>query len=124
MVLVSICGLSGCNGNEPEETSRVESVSSGYGKVIELAKAEFNEVFKEFANLKIEETTTMARTDEAKEIVVQIKYSSNNGDGVYGFLYNLDDYSNPELIELGQDVTIDNRFIGENGLNNQLRGKL
>ena len=108
MVLVSICGLSGCNGNAPEETPGVESVSSDYGKVIELAKAEFNEVFKEFANLKIEETTTMARTDEAKEIVVQIEYSSNNGDGVYGFLYNLDDYSNPELIEHGQDVTIDN----------------
>ena len=108
MVLVSICGLSGCNGNVPEESPGVESVSSDYGKVIELAKAEFNEVFKEFENLKIEETTTMARTDEAKEIVVQIKYSSNNGDGVYGFLYNLDDYSNPELIEHGQDVTIDN----------------
>ena len=107
MVLVSICGLSGCNGNAPGETPGVESVSSDYGKVIELAKAEFNEVFKEFENLKIEETTTMARTDEAKEIVVQIEYSSNNGDGVYGFLYNLDDYSNPELIEHGQDVTID-----------------
>lgn len=108
MVLVSIYGLSGCNGNAPEGTPGVKSVSSDYGKVIELAKAEFNEVFKEFENLKIEETTTMARTDEAKEIVVQIAYSSNNGDGVYGFLYNLDDYSNPELIEHGQDVTIDN----------------
>ena len=50
----------------------------------------------------------MARTDDAKEIVVQIEYSSNNGSGVYGFLYNLDDYANPELIEHGQDVTIDN----------------
>ena len=108
MVLVSICGLSGCNGNAPEETPGVESVASDYGKVIELAKAEFNEVFKEFENLKIEETTTMARTDEAKEIVVQIEYSSNNGDGVYGFLYNLDDYSNPELLQQGENITIDN----------------
>ena len=108
MVLASICGLSGCNGNVPEESPGVESVSSDYGKVIELAKAEFNEVFKEFENLKIEETTTIARTDDAKEIVVQIEYSSNNGSGVYGFLYNLDDYANPELIEHGQDVTIDN----------------
>ena len=108
MVLVSICGLSGCNGNAPEETPGVESVSADYGKVIELAKEEFNEIFKEFENLKIEETTTMARTDDAKEIVVQIEYSSNNGSGVYGFLYNLDDYANPEMIEHGQDVTIDN----------------
>ena len=108
MVLVSICGLSGCNGNAPEETPGVESVSLDYAKVIELAKAEFNEVFKEFENLKIEKTTTMARTDEAKEIVVQIEYSSNNGDGVYGFLYNLDDCSNPELLQQGADITIDN----------------
>lgn len=108
MVLVSICGLSSCNGNGSEETSGVESVSSDYGKVIEFAKAEFNEVFKEFENLKIEETTTMARTDEVKEIVVQIKYSSSNGNGVYGFLYNLDDYSNPELLQQGEDITIDN----------------
>ena len=108
MVLVSICGLSSCNGNAPEETTGVESVSSDYGKVIELAKAEFNEVFKKFENLKIKETTTMARTDEAKEIVVQIEYSSNNGDGVYGFLYNLDDYSNPELLQQGEDITINN----------------
>lgn len=111
MVLVSICGLSGCKDNAPEETPGVEeSVSADYGKVIELAKEEFNEIFKEFENLKIEETTTMARTDDAKEIVVQIEYSSNNGSGVYGFLYNLDDYANPELIEHGQDVTIDNLF--------------
>lgn len=108
MVLVSICGLSGCNGNVPEETPGVESVSSDYGKVIELAKAEFNEVFKGFENLKLEETATMARTDDAKEIVVQITYSSSNGNGVYGFLYNLDDYSNPELLQQGKDVTIDN----------------
>ena len=109
MLLISICGLSGCKDNVSEETPGVEeSVSSDYGKVIELAKEEFNEIFKEFENLKIEETTTMARTDDAKEIVVQIEYSSNNGSGVYGFLYNLDDYANPELIEHGQDVTIDN----------------
>lgn len=50
----------------------------------------------------------MARTDDVKEIVVQIEYSSSNGSGVYGFLYNLDDYANPELIEHGRDVTIDN----------------
>lgn len=102
--LIYICGLIGCNDNVAE----IENVSTDYGKVIELAKEEFNEIFKEIENLKIEETTTMARTDDAKEIVVQIEYSSNNGDGVYGFLYNLDDYANPELIKHGQDVIIDN----------------
>ena len=105
-ILFCLLGLNGCDNNT--DNSVKQEVSSDYGKVIELAKAEFNEVFKEFENLKIEETTTMARTDEAKEIVVQIEYSSNNGDGVYGFLYNLDDYSNPELLQQGEDITIDN----------------
>ena len=50
----------------------------------------------------------MDRTDDAKEIVVQIKYSSSNGNDVYGFLYNLNDYSNPELLQQGEDITIDN----------------
>ena len=109
VVLVSICGLSGCKDNVTKETPGAEeSVSLDYGKAIELAKEEFNEIFKEFENLKIEETATMARTDDAKEIVVQIEYSSNNGSGIYGFVYNLDDYANPELMEHGQDVTIDN----------------
>lgn len=108
MLLISICGLSGCKDNVSDEAPEIEAVSSDYGKVIELAKEEFNEIFKEFENLKIEETATMARTDDAKEIVVQIEYSSKNGDGIYGFLYNLDDYTNPELMEHGQDVTIDN----------------
>ena len=108
MLLISICGLSACNGNVLDETDEIETVSSDYGKVIELAKVEFAEIFKEFENLKIEEVATMARTDDAKEIVVQIEYSSNNGSGVYGFLYNLDDYANLKLIEHGQDITIAN----------------
>ena len=108
MLLISICGLSGCKDNVSDEAPEIESVSSDYGKVIELAKEEFNEIFKEFENLKIKETATMARTDDAKEIVVQIEYSSSNGSGVYGFLYNLDDYANPELIHHGEDITVEN----------------
>ena len=108
MLLINICGLSACNSNVLDETNEKEIVSSDYGKVIELAKVEFAEIFKEFENLKIEGTATMARTDDMKEIVVQIEYSSNNGGGVYGFLYNLDDYANPKLIQHGQNITIDN----------------
>ena len=109
LTLVFICLLSlcGCNNNTADTTAEHEAVSADYGKVIDLAKEEFAEVFKEFENVQIEETTTMARTDDAKEIVVQFKYSSSNGDGVYGFLYNLDDYANPELMQHGEDITID-----------------
>lgn len=106
--LFCVLGLVGCNNNTDDSTTKIEVVSADYGKVIELAKAEFAEIFKEFENLQIEEIATMARTDDAKEIVVQIKYSSSNGNGVYGFEYNLDDYANPELIQHGEDITIDN----------------
>lgn len=107
LALVCIVTLCGCNNNTDDTTVEHEAVSADYGKVIDLAKAEFAEIFKEFENVQIEETTTMTRTDDAKEIVVQIEYSSSNGDGVYGFLYNLDDYANPELIQHGEDITID-----------------
>ena len=107
LTLISIFVLCGCNNNTADSTAEHEAVSADYGKVIDLAKSEFTEVFKEFENVKIEETSTMTRTDNAKEIVVQFKYSSSNGDGVYGFLYNLDDYANPELVRHGDYITID-----------------
>ena len=50
----------------------------------------------------------MARTDDAKEIVVQFKYSSSNGNGLYGFRYAIDEYGNHELMQHGKDITIDN----------------
>ena len=108
LALICLLGLCGCNNNNADSPAEHEAVSADYGKVIDLAKEEFAEVFKEFEDVQIEETATMTRTDDAKEIVVQIKYSSSNGDRVYGFLYNLDDYANPELIQHGEDITIDN----------------
>ena len=107
LAIVCLLGLCGCNNNNADSSAEHETVSADYGKVIDLAKEEFAEVFKEFEDVQIEETTTMARTDDAKEIVVQFKYSSSNGDGVYGFLYNLDDYANPELVRHGEYITID-----------------
>lgn len=103
---ILVC-LMGCN-NAADRMTKNEVVSKDYGKVIELAKSEFNYIFKEFEDIQIEETVTMARTDDENEIVVQIKYSSSNGDGVYGFIYNLEDYANPELIQHGENVTVDN----------------
>ena len=110
LTLVFICLLSlcGCNNNTADTTAEHEAVSADYGKVIDLAKEEFAEVFKEFEDVQIEETTTMARTDDAKEIVVQFKYSSSNGNGLYGFLYTIDEYGNHELMQHGEDITIDN----------------
>ena len=107
LALVCVLGLVGCNKKAIVSTSECEAVSTDYGKVIDLAKTEFAEIFKEFDNIQIDETSTLIRTEDAKQIVVQITYSSNNGSGVYGFEYNLDDYTNPELIRHGEDITID-----------------
>ena len=108
LALVCLWGLCGCNNNNADSPAEHEAVSADYGKVIDLAKEEFAEVFKEFEDVQIEETTTMARTDDAKEIVVQLKYSSSNGNGLYGFLYTIDEYGNCELMQHGKDITIDN----------------
>lgn len=107
LALVCILALCGCNNNTADTAADNEAVSADYGKVIDLAEAEFAELFKEFENVQIEETATMTRTDDAKEIVVQFKYSSSNGNGVYGFLYNLDNYANPELVQHGEDINSD-----------------
>ena len=108
LAFVCLLGLCGCNNNNADSPAEHEAVSADYGKVVDLAKEEFAEVFKEFEDVQIEETTTMARTDDAKEIVVQFKYSSSNGNGLYGFLYTIDEYGNHELMQHGKDITIDN----------------
>lgn len=108
LTLACILALCGCNSNTADTVAEHKAVSADYGKAIDLAKAEFAEFFKGFEDVQIEETSTMTRTDDAKEIVVQFKYSSSNGNGVYGFLYNLDDYANPELVQHGEDINIDN----------------
>ena len=93
--------------NETTVGSEEAVVSKDYGLVIEFAKTEFTNIFKEYENVHIEETSTMARTDGEEAVIVQIRYTSPQGDGVYGFEYLLEDYANPELIQHGANVTID-----------------
>ena len=108
-LLVLLCSviLSACT-NSPNADVAEESVPVSYGKTIELAKAEFETVFTEYEGLKITETATLSRTDEATNIVVQIAYTSDRGDGVYGFEYIKDEYGNWDIVQQGEDVTIDN----------------
>ena len=109
VILASVCilGVCGCNNNISDSIAEHEAVVADYGKVNELAKAEFTEMFKEFENIQIEQISTMTRTADNTEIVVQFEYSSNSGNGVYDFLYNLDDYANPELMKHGKEITVD-----------------
>ena len=108
LVLIFIFPLHGCNKTTADITAHHETVSVDYGKVISLAKEEFAKVFKELEDVQIEETATMSRTDDASKIVVQFKYSSRSSNGVYGFLFKLDNYANPELVQQGENITNDN----------------
>lgn len=59
LALACILALCGCNSNTADTVAEHKAVSADYGKVIDLAKAEFTELFKEFENVQIEETSTM-----------------------------------------------------------------
>ena len=107
LALLLAFAVSACS-NSPEANVEVAAVSVSYGKPIELAKEEFETIFAEYEGLKITETATLDRTDEATNIVVQISYTSDNGDGVYGFEFAKDAYGNWEILQQGEDVTIDN----------------
>ena len=107
LALLLAFAASACS-NSSETNFEVAGVSVSYGKPIELAKEEFETIFAEYEGLKITETATLDRTDEATNIVVQISYTSDNGDGVYGFEFAKDTYGNWEILQQGEDVTIDN----------------
>lgn len=107
LTLLLAFAASACS-NSSEANFEVAGVSVSYGKPIELAKEEFVTIFAEFEGLEIIETATLSRTDKATNIVVQISYTSDNGDGVYGFEFSKDSYGNWEILQQGEDVTIDN----------------
>ncbi len=105
VLLTAACLLfGGCSQTQGEVDQASQEVPADYGQVIELAKAEFEAVFAEFAELKIEQTATMVRADDSNQIVVQFTYSSANGDGVYGFEYRKDQNGTPELLHQGEAV--------------------
>ena len=107
LALLLVFAASACS-NSSEANFKVAGVSVSYAKPIELAKEEFETIFADFEGLEITETATLSRTDEATNIVVQITYTSDNGDGVYGFEFAKDTYGNWEILQHGNDVTIDN----------------
>ena len=50
----------------------------------------------------------MARTTSTERVVIQFSYSSDNGDGVYGFEIEKTATGSYDIIQQGEDVTIDN----------------
>ena len=100
--------VSSACSNSSEANFEVTDVAVSYVKPIELAKEEFETIFSGLEGLEITETVTLSRTDEATNIVVQITYTSDNGDGVYGFEFAKDAHGNWEILQKGEYVTINN----------------
>ena len=107
LALICFVALSACS-NSSDTDAAVSAVPAYYGVPIELAKEEFETVFAEFEGLVITETATLSRTDDATNIVVQISYTSDRGGGVYGFEYIKDEYGNWDVLQQGENLTIDN----------------
>ena len=107
LVLITVLALPACS-NPSDADTKEERTSVSYGKPLELAKGEFDATFTEYDGLKITDIATLSRTDDATNIVVQITYTSDHGDSVYGFEYIKDEYGNWDILQQGEDVTIDN----------------
>ena len=64
-------------------------------------------MFSEFEGLEITNTSTSARTDDCDHVIVQIAYTANQADGVYGFEFRKDKAGNIERLQQGEDITTD-----------------
>ena len=74
-------------------------------QICEMARVEFEEIFKDYRNIRIDETSIMARTDDMNHIVIIFEYSSDDGSGSYGFEYRDGENGSAKLIAHGKDVT-------------------
>ena len=82
--------LAACASPEGADT-KTEAVPPSYGAANEAAREEFAAVFAELTNLKITDSATMAWAGDPKHIVIELHYTADQGEGVYGFEYALDE---------------------------------
>lgn len=112
--ILSLAGCGNVSGGDKSKPHRVEAsaeteeMPADYGDALILAQDEFNRTFAEFANLQITETSTMARTAGTERVVIQFRYSSDNGNGVYGFEIEKTAAGSYDIVKQGENVTIDN----------------
>ena len=114
VLLISTLLLSGCHDTDNSVSdTNTEAVPANYAAGVEQATDEFLSIFSSFQNLEVIETSTMVRTDDNSLIDIQFTYTSDNGNGIYGFEYQKDNYGNYGLVRHGEDVTIDNLVNAE-----------
>jgi hypothetical protein len=98
-VVCALCALLAACASPGGADAKTEVVPPSYGASIEAAKEEFAAVFAEFTNLKITDSATMAWAGDPKHIVIELHYTADQGEGVYGFEYALDEEGSPELLD-------------------------
>ena len=101
VLILAACGTKTSEVNTEEKTV-------DYGVAVTAAQDEFNRTFSDYSNLKITETSTKARTDSTDRVVIQFSYSSDNGNGVYGFEMEKTATGSYDIIQQGEDIGIDN----------------
>lgn len=106
LLLALLVILAACACSAAPDAAK-EAVPVDYSSVVELAKKEFAAVFSEFEGLEITNTSTSARTDDCDHVIVQIAYTANQADGVYGFEFRKDKAGNIERLQQGEDITTD-----------------
>ncbi|MFI3326330.1 MAG: hypothetical protein R3Y35_09175 [Clostridia bacterium] len=106
MVCVIMLAMVGCSNNNSQTDIAHEVIDNT--TAIDLAKNEFHSIFAEFEDLEIDQIATSSRTDDSNQIVVEITYSSSNGDGTYGFEYTKDENANYTLKKHGENISVYN----------------
>lgn len=106
MCMLLLVSITGCGTKTDDIKS--EEMPADYGWAVTVAQNEFNRTFSDFPNLEITETSTMARTTSTESVVIQLRYSSDNGNGIYGFEIEKTATGSYDIIQQGEDVTIDN----------------
>ena len=109
MVLFAVISiLVACSAKSTDDETKTEVLSEDYGNAIILAQNEFANAFSEYDKLETIETHTMVKADDSNRLVVQFLYSSDNGNGIYGYEILRDESGDYEIVQQGEEVTIDN----------------
>ena len=108
VLFVVLSVLVACSAKSTNDEAKTEVLSEDYGNAIILAQNEFANAFSEYDKLEIIETHTMVRTNDSNRLIVQFSYLSDDGDGIYGYEILRDEHGSYEIVQQGEEVTIDN----------------
>ena len=108
LLAAALClSLAGCQKAEVNEED-VQAIAQEYSKAVVMAKDAFEEKFSGLENLSIENCETLLLPDKDYHIVVVFRYTSDGGDGEYGFECEHDEDGNWVVAQQGENITVEN----------------